>query len=119
MVTGMRAISSPHRPSHRCAFLPWDQVAGSQQGYCAACSPGPRCRGQSGGLVAAQTPRVKAPPLRLVPVSICHQGGDVGAEVELGPQERGGWAAGLQVRGAQGSQGSWGQRSGQRGALPG
>lgn len=54
------------------------------------------------GLVAVQTPRVEAPPLGLVPVSILHQEGDVGAEVELGPQERSGWAA---AEGAQDSQG--------------
>ena len=46
------------------------------------------------GLVAVQAPRVKASPLCLVPFHILHQGGDVGLEVELGPQERCGWAAG-------------------------
>lgn len=46
------------------------------------------------GLVAVEAPRVKAPPLSLVPVGIFHQRGDLGVEVELGPQERCGWAAG-------------------------
>lgn len=54
------------------------------------------------GLVAVQTPRVRAPPLGLIPVSIFHQEGDVGAEVELGLQERSGRAA---SEGAQDSQG--------------
>ena len=35
------------------------------------------------GQVALQTPRVKAPPLGLVSVSIFHQRGHVGVEVEL------------------------------------
>lgn len=54
------------------------------------------------GLVAVQTPWVQAPPRGLVPVSIFHQEGDVGAEVELGPQEGSGRAA---AEGAQDSQG--------------
>lgn len=46
------------------------------------------------GLMALQAPRVKAPPLRLVPFSIFHQRGDLGIELELGPQERRGRAMG-------------------------
>lgn len=51
------------------------------------------------GLVTVQAPRVKAPPLGLVPISIFQQGGHVGAEVELGPQESCGWAAGEESTG--------------------
>lgn len=46
------------------------------------------------GLVAVQTPWVKAPLLGLVPFRISHQGGYMGAEVELRPQAPCGWAAG-------------------------
>lgn len=47
------------------------------------------------GLVAVQAPRVEAPPLNLVSISILHQRGYLGVEVELGPQERLGGAAGV------------------------
>lgn len=46
------------------------------------------------GLVALQSPRVKAPPLGLVPFSVFHECGDWGIEMELGPQERRGRAVG-------------------------
>lgn len=61
------------------------------------------------GLVALQAPRVEAHPLRLVPIGILHQGGDLGIEVELRPLERCGRA---EVREAHGSRGSCGQRPG-------
>lgn len=64
------------------------------------------------GLVAVQTPRVQAPPRGLVPVSIFHQEGDVGAEVELGPQEGSGRAV------AEGAQDSQGRAEVWRGARP-
>lgn len=57
------------------------------------------------GLVAMQTPRVKAALLGLVPGSISHQGGHRGAEVELGPQESCGWAAGEESTGLSGQLG--------------
>lgn len=62
------------------------------------------------GLVAMQAPRVKAPPLGLVPGSISHQGGHRGAEVELRPQESCGWAAGEESKGQSGRPGpDWGK----------
>ena len=63
------------------------------------------------GLVAVKTPWVKAPPLGLVSVGIFHQGGYVGAEVELGPQVPRGWAAG---EGSTGQSGQPVHRSGTR-----
>lgn len=46
------------------------------------------------GLVALQSPWVKAPPLSLVPFSVFHDCGDWGIEMELGPQERRGGSVG-------------------------
>lgn len=46
------------------------------------------------GLVAVQAPGVKASLLGLAPVGISQQRGDLGLEVELGPQERRGRAVG-------------------------
>lgn len=46
------------------------------------------------GLVAVETPWVKASLLRQVPIRVFHQRGDLGLEVELGPQERRGRAVG-------------------------
>lgn len=65
------------------------------------------------GLVAVQTPGVKALPLvlGLVPVGVFYQGGDVGAKVELRPQECCGWAAGEGSTGHSGHPGvrGWGE----------
>lgn len=65
------------------------------------------------GLVAVQTPGVKALPLvlGLVPVGVFYQGGDVGAKVELRPQECCGWAAGEGSTGQSGHPGvrGWGR----------
>ena len=46
------------------------------------------------GLVAVETPRVKASLLRQLPIRVFHQRGDLGLKVELGPQERCGRAVG-------------------------
>lgn len=46
------------------------------------------------GPVAVEAPRVKAALLRQVPVRVFHQRGDLGLQVELGPQERRGRAVG-------------------------
>lgn len=65
------------------------------------------------GLVAVQTPGVKALPLvlGLVPIRVFYQGRDVGAKVELRPQECRGWAAGEGSTGQSGHSGSevWGK----------
>lgn len=121
---------SPHPP------LPWPRVSVSPSRPCACLSLSPpfrpptlsqvaRSAGKDTvplvlwvlgaeaaqvGLVALQAPRVKAPPLGLVPFSVFHQGGDWGVEVELGPQERGRAAE----REAHDSQCSRGQRAGGR-----